>query len=1052
MKFAHISDTHVKLYKYHEEYREIFDKIFLTLQEEKVDAIIHTGDLNHSKIQISPEQIDLVVFFLRNLAKIAPVYLIKGNHDGLIRNKNRRDAISPIVDAIQEPNIHFLDKSGEVQFDNKIILNVLDVFDKDNWIKPTDPSKINIALHHGSISGCETDIGHQLTYGENDISIFDGFDFAFLGDIHKTNQVMDREGRIRYPGSTVQQNHGETNDKGFLIWDIKSKDDFSVKHITLPNPKPFVSIVLTKKGQIPRRLPDIPAGARLRVIAENNLSLDRIRKALEVAKKRFKPEIVTYLNRSDSRANSIEALMGDFKKEDLRDIAVQERLIREYLKDFHPDDDTLERVFELNRRYDAMVTRGDEVIRNVHFEILDLEWDNLFKYGEGNRVMFSGLDGIVGIFGKNFIGKSSIIDTLCYVLYNSTTKDVTKNLRLINHEKDTCSAKIKIRLGHKIFTILRSSEKYTKKLRSRETLEARTFVDFSVFDEVTGDETSLNGETRAATDRTIARYFGTLDDFLLTSMSSQQDAQAFIKEKSTKRKEILGRFLDIAFFTKKHNLANDDAKEQRGVLKKLENRNFNEEIGQALLALEGNERDKKEKEAKCKKLAAQESALEEKIELLQDQIDEAPTEFIDIEAVNKELVEKQAAFVECKLQKNQAKANEKKYITEQEAIKKALENFDVKKLHKTADDAEHILDEIDHLGNQLATLSESSERYQEAANSLKQIPCGDEYPGCPFIKAAQPAAKKLGEINKLREVKQADLNIADADLIEIDYQKVKKELEEAAALDARYIELEQFIVGSRLLIESGKAKIRNLEHDIEDLSETRETYEKYRDVIEDLAAVKRDKRESDNKLLGVQRDLRACNQDLLELYKDHGSFEQKLNQLLKSREELRQTREEFEAFDLYLKCMHPSGIAYDIIKKSLPAINVELAKILTNIIEFQVFFVNEDNRLDIYIQRPKDVEPTLIELCSGAEKTITAMAIRLAFISISTIPHGDIFILDEPGTSLDAESMEEFIRILELTKSFFKCVLLISHLETLKDTTDSLIDVQRKGCFSYVDA
>ena len=59
---------------------------------------------------------------------------------------------------------------------------------------------------------------------------FNKFDFAFLGDIHKTNQILDRKGRIRYPGSTIQQNHGETNDKGLLLWDIQDKESFTCKH------------------------------------------------------------------------------------------------------------------------------------------------------------------------------------------------------------------------------------------------------------------------------------------------------------------------------------------------------------------------------------------------------------------------------------------------------------------------------------------------------------------------------------------------------------------------------------------------------------------------------------------------------------------------------------------------------------------------------------------------------------------------------------------------------------------------------------------------------
>ena len=56
-----------------------------------------------------------------------------------------------------------------------------------------------------------------MEHGETDVSIFDQFDYAFLGDIHKTNQVLDEGGRIRYAGSTIQQNHGETSHRTFVI-------------------------------------------------------------------------------------------------------------------------------------------------------------------------------------------------------------------------------------------------------------------------------------------------------------------------------------------------------------------------------------------------------------------------------------------------------------------------------------------------------------------------------------------------------------------------------------------------------------------------------------------------------------------------------------------------------------------------------------------------------------------------------------------------------------------------------------------------------------------
>ena len=124
-------------------------------------------------------------------------------------------------------------------------------------------------------------------------------------------------------------------------------------------------------------------------------------------------------------------------------------------------------------------------------------------------------------------------------------------------------------------------------------------------------------------------------------------------------------------------------------------------------------------------------------------------------------------------------------------------------------------------------------------------------------------------------------------------------------------------------------------------------------------------------------------------------------------------------------------------------------KILANIVEFEVFFENGDRKLDILIQHPgHPARP--IEMGSGAEKTIAAMAIRLALLNVSTLPKSDIFVLDEPGTALDADNMEGFIRILDMVKTQFKTVLLISHLDSLKDIVDQQIFIDKKDGFASI--
>ena len=101
MRFAHISDIHWRGLKRHEEYREVFSNLFLSLKKEKPDIIFIGGDIVHSKTQgISPELIDNLNWWFNSLADIAPTHVILGNHDGLILNKDRQDAITPIINGL----------------------------------------------------------------------------------------------------------------------------------------------------------------------------------------------------------------------------------------------------------------------------------------------------------------------------------------------------------------------------------------------------------------------------------------------------------------------------------------------------------------------------------------------------------------------------------------------------------------------------------------------------------------------------------------------------------------------------------------------------------------------------------------------------------------------------------------------------------------------------------------------------------------------------------------------------------------------------------------
>jgi DNA repair exonuclease SbcCD ATPase subunit len=63
-----------------------------------------------------------------------------------------------------------------------------------------------------------------------------------------------------------------------------------------------------------------------------------------------------------------------------------------------------------------------------------------------------------------------------------------------------------------------------------------------------------------------------------------------------------------------------------------------------------------------------------------------------------------------------------------------------------------------------------------------------------------------------------------------------------------------------------------------------------------------------------------------------------------------------------------------------------------------------------------------------------------------------VFILDEPATALDADNMEGFIRMIDMIKVHYDVVILISHLDVLKDIVDTTITIEKNGSYSYVNA
>jgi DNA repair exonuclease SbcCD nuclease subunit len=240
-RLVHFSDLHIRLFKDHDLYRSILQTALKEWETLRPDRIVFTGDLVHSKNQMTPELVEFVAWVLSECAKIAKTIVIIGNHDFLENNNTRLDALTPIIDSLKNDRITYLKNRG-VYEDENVNWCVYSLMEHNLPPDIQKSDKTNIGLFHGPIQGLYTDIGYKFEDGF-DVDKFSGCDLVLCGDIHK-RQVFDIPGKKKayMIGSTIQQNFGEKITKhGYGVYDVE-QDVYDF--VDLPNPKPFLAFYI----------------------------------------------------------------------------------------------------------------------------------------------------------------------------------------------------------------------------------------------------------------------------------------------------------------------------------------------------------------------------------------------------------------------------------------------------------------------------------------------------------------------------------------------------------------------------------------------------------------------------------------------------------------------------------------------------------------------------------------------------------------------------------------------------------------------------------------
>jgi DNA repair protein SbcC/Rad50 len=366
---------------------------------------------------------------------------------------------------------------------------------------------------------------------------------------------------------------------------------------------------------------------------------------------------------------------------------------------------------------------------------------------------------------------------------------------------------------------------------------------------------------------------------------------------------------------------------------------------------------------------------------------------------------------------------------------------------------EHIVSELKKSLPIVSTLVRQVDNLQSKIDMLHD----HEYnPNCEFcssnefVKQAEQAKSEILSVREKKDhqkhllldlkLKASTFNIDDLRLQVAEFNSTTAEI---SRLKKQNEKLELQLQNEQSKIQINEQRRSNALQDITYYNENVEAYENLTSLRRDLQAI--------SKTVSLKAsEIKKCDAKVLEFMSEKGSSRRTIEEAQERIAQIRSAERDYIAYDLFVQATHPNGISYEVIKSMLPVINDEIQKILSSIVDFQVFFAEDGDKLEIYLQHPK-YDPRPLAMGSGAEKTIASMAVRLALISVSSLPKSQTFILDEPATALDAEHMEGFTRLLQMIKSQFKTVLLITHLESLKDVVDKTIEIDKSDGYAHVN-
>lgn len=754
-----------------------------------------------------------------------------------------------------------------------------------------------------------------------------------------------------------------------------------------------------------------------------NFTQEKIKRVRSYFQRKYNSKNVTLLTKAVDR-NSTGELDIDIE-ENVMDTTYQKNLMEQFVKTHSIGVD-----LNLLKRLDDKVNSkmSDELNITTKYKrvyIKKIKFSNFLSFGKDNILDINSLGGITVVDSNpsNFGGKSVLaVDLILFLFFNDTTKS-SKAIDIFNRftKSNEVFVQGEVEIDGKDYIIIR---KIKRKKTKKGDWSVSTSLEFLQIDE-NGDLKNFTGEQRRETETFIKESIGTMNDFLLTVLTTAGNLESLIESKPTERGNILSRFVGL-----------ETLKDKESVAKKMYSE-WSKKIISNLYNIEDLKHDIKTLES-------------EKDMLLSENMD---NNVILLETKNKikgknEVRDDLLSSKSTDIDKNVENTNPRLVGEEINSEGRLLESMtDKLKIYGESEipeevDLELIRDKIKSRDTLNTQNIKNETNLKNLNNTLDNL---IEAEICPMCKQTLKDVDHSVEIKRLK----AEIKILTKH-VKQDKEKLKSFEKIIETLNTKKLIFDEYekdiLKKERLVLEIGQKNLN-----IDKLSSRLKKWEENKLKLEKNNNI-------DKKTITIKSEIDVLNNkkdQLLRTIEENKSRNKVIEDTNKINNEridtINKENDVDRVFRAYLTVFGKNGIIKTIMKSVVPKLNNELTTLLSDVTKFSVKIkVNDKNEVDFWmVDNDSGVEKLLLT-GSGYEKTMASLAIRTVLTKVSCLPRPNITVFDEVLGKVSNENLEEVSIFFSRIKEYFENILLITHNPLVREWSDNIVTVTKEKNISRI--